>query len=143
VTGGSAIRRIAVGVDGSDASEVVLRWVAALAHDVGATVVVVHGADLVERYEARASSEDSFEQALRRRIERDWLAALRERGVLHEVVVRPEPAVDLLLGIAPDVDLVVVGRRVAAGPPGMELGSTSRQLVSRAPVPVVVIPTGG
>jgi len=52
------------------------------------------------------------------------------------------PPVQALITAARDeaADLIVVGRRGAGGSPGLEIGSTSQQLVHQADCPVVVIP---
>jgi nucleotide-binding universal stress UspA family protein len=131
---------IVVGVDGSPASSVAVLWAADLAHATGARVVAVHAANLVERYRSGAASEESFEADLRRTVEQDWCGPLRERGVLHEVVVRPEPPVELLLEVAAEPGaLLVVGRRGTGLRDADLLGSTSRRLVSEAPGAVVVV----
>ena len=134
------ISSIVVGVDGSAASAAAVRFAVDLAEAVGVGVVAVHAADLVERYRSGAASEQSFESDLREVVERDWCGPLRERGVRHSVVVRPEPPVDLLLEVASDAGaLLVVGRRGAGLGDAEALGSTSRRLVSEAAGPVVVV----
>jgi nucleotide-binding universal stress UspA family protein len=134
------ITTIVVGVDGSPPSEAAVRWAADLAHATGAAVVAVHAASLVERYRSGAGSEDSFEADLRQTVEQSWCGPLRERGVLHSVVVRPEPPVELLLEVAAEEGaLLVVGRRGTGLRDADLLGSTSRRLVSEAPGAVVVV----
>ena len=134
------ITSIVVGVDGSASSEAAVRFAADLAHLAGVGVVAVHAANLVERYRSGAPSEQSFESDLRHVVERDWCGPLRERGVRHEVVVRPEPPVELLLEVASvPGSLLVVGRRGSGLRDADLLGSTSRRLVSEASAPVVVV----
>jgi nucleotide-binding universal stress UspA family protein len=135
------IRRVVVGVDQSPSSAEAVRWAADLADLVGARVTVVHAADLVERYKARAPSEEAFEDELRATVDRDWCAPLRHHGVVFDVVVRPANAADLLLEVSAEgADLIVVGRRRSGGPDFGKLGSTSQRLASEAAVPVVVLP---
>lgn len=133
------IRRVVVAADGSAAGAAALRWAADLAHAVGARVVVVHAAGLVERATSASSSEEAFEGDLRTQVEREWCAPLRDRGVLHEVVVQPGPPVSTILDVATGADLIVVGRRGTGSPDAPQLGSTSLQLVAESSVPVVVI----
>ncbi len=134
------IRKVVVGADGSPASTAALRWTAELAHSMGATVVVVHAAGLIERAASGRDNQAEFEDDVRRRVERDWCGPLRDRGVLHHVVVRSGPPVTTLLEVAADgADLVVVGRRGAGAPDAPQLGSSSLQLVAESAVPVVVV----
>lgn len=134
------IRKVVVGADGSSASAAALRWTAELAHSVGATVVVVHAAGLVERAASGRATQAEFEDDLRQQVEQDWCRPLRDRGVLRQVVVRSGPPVGTLLEIAADgADLVVVGRRGAGSPDAPQLGSSSLQLVAESVVPVVVV----
>ena len=134
------IRTIVVGIDGSPASDAAVRWAADLAHVSGAKVVAVHAANLVERYQARADSEESFEAQLRNTVEVEWCGPLRQRGVLHQVVVQPGPVVETLLAAATDPgSVIVVGRRGTGLRSAELLGSTSRRIVSEAPGPVVVV----
>lgn len=133
------IRRVVVAADGSPAGTAAVHWAADLAHTVGARVLVVHAAGLIERASSASANEEAFEGDLRTRVEREWCAALRDRGVLYEVVVQPGPPVSTILDVAAGADLVVVGRRGTGSPDAPQLGSTSLQLVAESDVPVVVV----
>ena len=88
-------------------------------------------------------SELSVDSEVRDRFEQVWCAGLREAGVRHECRLAEGSPVIALLETAARVeaDLVVVGRRGAGGFPGLQLGSTSHQLVEHAEVPVMVVPS--
>ena len=134
------ITTIVVGVDGSPAGVAAVRFAAELAAATGVGVVAVHAASLVERFRSGAASEETFEADLRATVEHDWCGPLLERGVLRDVVVRPEPPVELLLEVASEPGaLLVVGRRGTGLRDADLLGSTSRRLVSEAAGPVVVV----
>lgn len=134
------IRRLVVGVDGSSGAAAAVRWTADLAKALGSPVTAVHAADLVERYQSHAPSEDVFEERLHDQVERDWCSPLREINVPFDVVVIPAPPVDALIRAASeDGDVIVVGRRGAGLTGASPLGSTSQQLVADAKMPVVVI----
>jgi nucleotide-binding universal stress UspA family protein len=133
------IDRIVVGIDGSGASAAAVRWAAEAATALHVPVLAVHAANLVERYQARPTSEVGFEEELRQRAEREWCGPLQDLDVTYEVVVRAAPAVDVLLDLATGDALVVVGRRGAGLSNAELLGSTSRQLVSEAEGAVVVV----
>ena len=141
--GGGVIRRLVVGVDGSPGAQAAVRWATDVATAAGASVAVVHAADLVERYQAHAPSEADFEERLRERAELEWCSPLRDAGVRYEIVVIPAPPVDALMRTASlRGDVIVVGRRGIGLTSVSALGSTSQQLVGTASVPVVVV-TGG
>ncbi len=72
----------------------------------------------------------------------EWCRPLAHAGVAHRSLMVEGPPVQALITAARDeaADLIVVGRRGAGGSPGLEIGSTSQQLVHQADCPVVVIP---
>ena len=121
-----------VGVDGSPGSGGALAWAVGLAGPFEAEVVVVHGRGLLE--EAHHAPEvpvwlDSL------------LAAVPAEVPLSLRVIDGPPADALLRGAAAcAADLIVVGRRGAGSPFELTLGSTSREVASRATVPVLVVP---
>ena len=127
--------RIAVGYDGSPGSKAALRWAAALARALGATLQVVHAVGLLEH--AGLASVSAREEPARA----VTAGAGMEANRVEWCVVEGDP--DLVLcGVAEGpgaAELLVVGTRRTDGPPGL-LGSTSLKLVARAPVPVVVVP---
>ncbi|MEZ5137690.1 MAG: universal stress protein [Acidimicrobiales bacterium] len=65
-----------------------------------------------------------------------------DAGIVGAVTVNDLP-VDGLLEEARTASMVVVGSRGRGGIKGLLLGSTSRAVVERSPVPVVVIPLHG
>jgi nucleotide-binding universal stress UspA family protein len=141
----SVLRRIIVGVDSSQASARAVRWTAALASDVGAEVVAVHALGLLAHLDPDphdVTPTQPHRDEVRDRFEQVWCAGLREAGVRYECRLTEGNPVTALLESAARVeaDLVVVGRRGAGGFPGLQLGSTSLQLVQHAEVPVVVLP---
>ncbi|HLI72662.1 MAG TPA: universal stress protein [Acidimicrobiales bacterium] len=139
-------RRVVVGVDGSQASARGVRWAADIASDTGAEVVAVHVLGLLAHLGPDpddATPSQSHRDEVRHRFEEEWCTGLRQAGVAHECrLVEGSPVVALLDTAAQvEADLIVVGRRGAGGFPGLQLGSTSLQLVEHAQVPVVVVPS--
>ncbi len=61
-------------------------------------------------------------------------------GVEVKRVIARGPAAHVLLEAAEGADLLIVGSRGRGGFRGLLLGSTSHQLVTHAPCPVVVVP---
>lgn len=138
----TAPRQIAVGYDGSPDAEAALRWAAALAAAVQATLRVVHAVGLLEH--AGLTPLSAHEERARRVVTEEGLDAGRfEWRVLDgdpdSVLRRVGEGIDDL----PPADLLVVGTRGAGAHPGTLLGSTSLGLAERAPVPVVVVPLPG
>jgi len=122
-------RRVVVGLDGSMGAGRALTWAAALVADDGGEVVAVHVAGLLQRAHAEAALQP-------------WCAPLRDAGVAFRSMVVDGNPVLALLQVAADVgaDMVVVGKRGSGGFPGLQLGSTSQELVAHASLPVVVVP---
>lgn len=122
-------RRVVVGVDGSTASNRAASWAAGLVAETGGEVVVVHAAGLLARQTATVGSSS-------------WCEPFEVAGVPYRWVVAEGNPVLALLHVAADVaaDLVVVGKRGSGGFPGLQLGSTSQELVAHSPVAVVVVP---
>jgi nucleotide-binding universal stress UspA family protein len=139
------MKRIVVGVDGSENSLVAVEWAAGLARLLDAEVVAVHALGLLEPL----GSDDpvpSFphREEIRRLFETTWCAALDTAGVRTRHVLHDGPAVDVLLAVADEVeaDLIVVGSRGLGGYPELLLGSTSTQVAQNAHRPVMIVPVG-
>ncbi len=75
-------------------------------------------------------------------LENEWCRPLAHTGVAHRSLMVEGPPVQALITAARQqgADLIVVGRRGSGGSPGLEIGSTSQQLVHQADCPVVVVP---
>jgi nucleotide-binding universal stress UspA family protein len=137
--------RIVVGVDGSEAAHVALRWAVALGETFGAEVVAVHAVGLLEEIHDPEETPTTQRRSVAALVEEIWCAGLEQAECPHRVLVREGPPVDLLLGTVHDerASLLVVGRRGAgATNPALELGSTSLRVLQSAPVPVLVVPDG-
>jgi nucleotide-binding universal stress UspA family protein len=128
---------IVLGVDGSHESYVATEWTAGLAAELGATVVAVHAAGLLEHERGDPSGSH-----LTGRL-REWTRPLDTLpgDTVRRRVVNGEPVATLLRAVADEgADMLVVGTRGAgSGRPGM-LGSTSLELASHGICPVVVVP---
>jgi len=138
----SAPRTLVVGVDGSPHARRALAWALDLAGAVGARVVAVHALGLLAQLGGEAVPTASHRQELTRLFEEQWCAPLRDAAVEHRTLLVDGNPVTALLAAAEHEDgaVIVVGSRGSGGFPGLQLGSTSHQLVQHAHVPVVVIP---
>ena len=138
--------RIVVGVDGSAGAEAALAWALHEAEATGSDVTAVlaysydlwwidGGADYepkqIERkaVEARAALDDMVAK---------WVPESTSVPV-HRIVVEGHPT-DVLLEVARDADLLVVGSRGRGELAGLLLGSVSQRCAERASCPVVVVP---
>lgn len=158
------MRRILVGVDGSEPSEHALRWAFDEARVVeGAIVTVVHAyrpadarsysaysdafldptslqrrsdEDRVRRDEDEVHVRQAAEQVLERLI--GAVKTEQDRGEVKRITVPKSPA-KTLIDMSRDADLLVVGSRGRGGFAGLLLGSVSQQCVRHARCPVLVV----
>jgi len=141
------MKKIVVGVDGSDASVAALQWAIDLAAQTGADVDAVHvyeiGLAWIDGYQPDigrwiAEAAAAAEKLLKGVVER----ASADHPDVHVIrTVIEGPAARTLIAQAADADLLVVGTRGHGGLPGLLLGSVSNQCTHHAPCPVVVVPT--
>jgi nucleotide-binding universal stress UspA family protein len=126
------IRRIVVGVDGSENSDAAVSWAVDAAERCGAELVLVHGWSYP--YESRTDARDEMRVDAMRTLE----AAAQD--VPCEKIISEDPPAKALIDAAADADLVVVGTRGRGGFTALLLGSVSRTVLQHSPRPVVVIP---
>lgn len=138
-----SVRRIVVGVDGSDNAAAAVRWTAALAVQLGAEVVAVHAFEPlallgevpppVDFAALRAAAEEDLQQR--------WCEPLHAAGVAVRAVVLERGPVEALVEAADeaDADLVVVGARGRSTLRGLVLGSTSQKLPHETRRPVCIV----
>ncbi|WP_067901390.1 universal stress protein [Nocardia vaccinii] len=134
--------RIVVGVDGSDSSKIALRWAAAQAHSTGSKLQVAQVWQQPVTYGAPVPFPD---------VDLVELAREELQGTVAEVL-GPDPDVpvvtrilegqpaEVLLDLARDADLLVVGSHGRGAFARMLLGSVSQHCVQHASCPVVVVP---
>ena len=138
----SVPRRIVVGVDGSAVARRALSWAVDLAQAIGAEVVAVHALGLLTQVSGATAPVVEHRHEVARAFEDEWCAPLRHSAVEHRCVLVDGNPVTALAAAAEELGagLVVVGSRGTGGFPGLQLGSTSHQLVQHSTTPVVVIP---
>jgi nucleotide-binding universal stress UspA family protein len=145
------MKRIVVGVDGSDGATAALRWARDLAARVGAELEVVNGwqlpsggveeASLPDLDQRRAQMERGAKEIVHQSL--SAAGAVAPDGVLVLQTVAEGSPESVLLERANEADLLVVGSGGRGGSAGAVLGSVSRQVVDRATVPITVIPHKG
>ena len=145
--GSAEVRRIVVGVDGSETSRHALRWAADEAKNRRAQLHVVHAWEVpapmvgvgVGAGRRGAQTEGQQEEASRlvAEVVRDELGE-QPPGDVRTSIGRG-PAAGVLLDAARDADLLVVGSRGLGGFRGLLLGSVSSKMAAHAPCPVVIV----
>lgn len=147
----AGIRRIVVGVDGSDHALSALEWAVRMAKGMGSEIIAVYaiapaiyidpmfGAPMVpveydEEWRARVTKE--FEES--------WCRPLREAGVAYRTLIADGRPASAIVKVADDsdADVVIVGRRGRGGVAELLLGSVSHELVLHCKRPVLVISNG-
>lgn len=130
---------IVVGIDGSVDSEIALRWAVDEAEIRGVRVRAVlcwsflglTGSDL-----GVGTTEDDARSMLEATVQ----SVLGDRASIVDAVPVNDLPVSGLLDQASDAGLLVVGSRGRGGVKGLVLGSVSRTVVERSPIPIVVVP---
>jgi nucleotide-binding universal stress UspA family protein len=124
---------VVVAVDRSAPAAVALRWAACAAGAFAAELVVVHARGMLEGASGPAEAPEWLLQEI---------AELVDEGVAVRLAIDDGAAADVVLRVAEreGAGLVVVGRRGSGSPYELILGSTSREVASRSPVAVVIVP---
>ncbi len=138
------MKRIVVGLDGSEGSDQAARWCADMAGEVGAEVVAVFGlspmSELVLSVPPvnRVGRKEEFRSAL----EDDWCAPLRDAGVSYRAMLVDLAPVEALAKTAEDEggDVIVVGAQGHGDFTDRLLGGVPFKLVHHADHPVVIVP---
>ncbi|MDR1392414.1 MAG: universal stress protein [Bifidobacteriaceae bacterium] len=143
------VRRLAVGVDGSEASRVALKHAIDAAIDWQAELVAVSSMPIASGTSLFAWAPGQVDHAavlaeLDDEIERLIAEELSGRNLPDGFTVRHHAldgtASSLLVELSENVDLVVVGSRGRGGFTGLLLGSTSQAVLHHARCPVMVVP---
>jgi nucleotide-binding universal stress UspA family protein len=137
-------RRVVVGVDGSHAARLALRWAAREAFELGLPLEVVHAWTVPPPVHADAIAVDEapFLQDAHAVLASaiGWLRSSEEDLPDLQPVLVARSTVDALLEAGEHAALLVVGSRGRGGFAGLLLGSVSQRCVQRAPCPIAVVP---
>jgi nucleotide-binding universal stress UspA family protein len=147
------IRRIVVGVDGSDGAARAVVWTARLARTTGAQVVAAHAIEMpifLDGYPLVAGSIPAepwdvawkeWREHEHETLELQWCRPLAEAGVRYRAeTIEGGPKALIELAESEDADAIVVGRRGRGGFAELVLGSFSHHLVHHSHRPVIVVP---
>jgi nucleotide-binding universal stress UspA family protein len=133
--------RVVVGIDGSGASRIALRWALNEARLHGAALDVVYvwhhlEADYLSGVKVRAELASAADELLAKVLVDE---GLRSSDVEVNPVAVEGPPTTMLLETARGADLLVLGARGRDGFAGMLLGSVAQHAAGRATCPVAVV----
>ena len=147
---------IVVGIDGSSASRVALRWALSEARLRGAALRVVHswtppygppvmGIDPTIEPMLEPAYDPGLLETVRAGAESILDSELAElsdesEGLEIDPVLVEGPAAEALVAQAENAQLLVVGSRAHGGLTGLLLGSVSQHVAQHAPCPLVIVP---
>jgi nucleotide-binding universal stress UspA family protein len=141
----SGIRRIVVGVDGSEPAAAAVKWAVRLAKALGSQVIAVYAVDIPayfpEPYGLPVQFDTEWRAAVKEEFEDKWCKPLKVAGIRYRTVMEDGRAASVINDVADreNADMVVVGRHGRGGVAELLLGSTSHELVLHSKHPVLVI----
>ncbi len=147
---GGLIKRMVVGIDGSDEAAHALDWAIRLAKEVGSEVVAVfaiapsvYAAEMAGYAPAMLAPEldDKWRSEIKEEFEKQWAAPLASSGLKYRTVLEDGRPASVIADTAEreNADLVVVGRRGRGGVAELILGSVSHELTLQSKRPVLLI----
>ena len=139
-----SIDTILLGSDGSPAALRAATWTASRAAELGAEVVVVHALDPDTQFwrDITPDTMTNWRSQLRRDLESEWCAPLRDAGVRFRTCLVEGPPAPTLVRAAEDedADLIVLGLHSGGAFADRLLGNVASKVTHRATRPVVVVP---
>lgn len=146
------VKRILVGLDGSDGAAEAARWAVEVARAIGGEILAVHvfqppalaiglrvatvPAEVLD--DAVGSQRDAASATL----EGDWTSLFREHGIPYGTLLADGSPGRELVRVAEEwgADAIVVGRRGHGELTDLILGSVGHHLIHHAHRPVVIVP---
>lgn len=142
-----SVRRILVGLDGSDHSRQALAWAIRLARTTQAEILAVFAfqvpiyAYYAGEYVPPVEQMDSWRDEMKSAFERQWCRPLKRSGLRYRTFIEDGRPATVIADLAEQLnaDMVVIGRRGRSGVAELVLGSTSNELSHHCKRPVVLI----
>ncbi len=148
-----AIRRIVVGVDGSEPAANALLWTVEVARELDAEVTAVFA--LAPPYPLGCARtgwkppypcelDPNFRKQLRREFVDDWCRALRDSGLRYHTVFEEGHAALVIAAVAEreNADFIVIGNRGRGSVVNPMPGSVGYDLSERSPKQVLLVTAG-
>ncbi|HEX9475604.1 MAG TPA: universal stress protein [Candidatus Dormibacteraeota bacterium] len=145
-TRSAAVKRIVVGVDGSDPGKHAVEWAARLAKAMRSEVIAVYALDIPVALPDPYTIPLYLDNKVRAGIEADlvnkWCRPLKTAGVRYRAVLQDGRPASVIMDVADSekADLVVLGRRGRGEVTELLLGSVSHEVVLHSKRPVLLIP---
>jgi nucleotide-binding universal stress UspA family protein len=142
----SGIKRIVVGVDGSDSGKAALTWTVRFAKAVRAQVVAVYALELPvalpEPYAMPLLFDEKWRAGLKKEFEQTWCRPLHNSGLKYTAVMLDGRPATVIADVADQTkaDVIVVGRRGRGEVAELLLGSVSHELSLHSKRPVLLVP---
>ncbi len=141
------LKRIVVGLDGSDHAAAALDWAISVAKPIGAEIVAVSALHVpVYAFDPYAIAlpleyDPEWRAAMKQAFEEEWCKPLRESGLRYRMEMKDGRPASVIAEVADavDADLVLVGRRGRGGVAELLLGSVSHELSHHCKRPVLLI----
>jgi nucleotide-binding universal stress UspA family protein len=142
------IRRIVVGVDGSEHATAALQWAVRMGKGMDSEVVAVFAISPPLYFDTGFSAptipvqyDKEWRAEMKKEFEEVWVKPLRDAGVKYRTDMKDGRAASVISQVADeeDADIVLVGRRGRGGVAELLLGSVSHELVLHCKRPVLVI----
>jgi nucleotide-binding universal stress UspA family protein len=146
----AGIKRIVVGVDGSEHADAALEWAVRMAKGMGSEVIAVFAISPPIYFDTGFGPpiippqfDKSWRAEMRQEFERSWCKRLREAKVRYRTVMENGRPASVLTEVADrnDAAVILVGRRGMGGVAELLLGSVSHELVLHSKRPVLVVST--
>lgn len=142
------IKRIVVGVDGSEHAAAALEWAARMAKGMGSEVIAVFAINPPVYFDTGYSQpvipvqfDETWRAEMKKEFEERWCKRLRASGVKYRTLMKDGRPASVLVQVADqtDADVIVVGRRGRGGVRELLLGSVSHELVLHSKRAVLVV----
>lgn len=142
------IKKIVVGVDGSEHAAAALDWAVLMAKGMHSEVIAVFAITPPISFDAGYGTpvipvqyDEQWRADITKEFEEEWCRPLADSGVAYRTVVQDGRAASVIASVADanGADVVVIGRRGRGGVAELLLGSVSHELVLHCKRPVLVI----
>ena len=145
-TRSAGVKRIVIGVDGSDAGKHALEWTARLAKTLHSEVIAVYAIDVPvavpDPYAIPFLLDDKWRARIAADFQNKWCRPLKTAGVRYRAIMQDGRPASVILDVADreKAELVVVGRRGHGEVAELLLGSVSHEIVLHSKGPVLLVP---
>ena len=142
----AAVKRIVVGVDGSNDGKHAVEWTARLAKAMRSEVIAVYALDipvaLPDPYTMPLYLDDKVRAGIEKDLVTKWCRPLKTAGVRFRAVLLDGRPASVILDLADQekAGLIVVGRRGRGEVTELLLGSVSHEVVLHSKRPVLLVP---